>query len=77
MDLYEIVLKLNGAIMPVGSSEIDSERFKNLETLCDLVDKLLTDIDNVAYYCQDAPEFSKKKASEYASKFYAKIGIVE
>ena len=46
-NIYEIVIKLIGEIEPVGASHIDPERFENLKTMTDLVDKLVCDIDNV------------------------------
>jgi len=76
MTNYDVVKKLIGPINPVGETNTDNERFENLKAMCELVDQLLTDIDDVAYKNKDRHELSMKRAGEYASKFYDKIGIV-
>ena len=76
MEIYDVVTKLIGPVKPVGETNADNERFENLSNMCDLVDKLLTDIDDVGMQ-QDRHEFSRKRAGEYASKFLTRIGIVE
>lgn len=76
MEIYDIVKKLVGPINPVGETNTDDERFKNLKVMTELVDELLTDIDTVAYQNKDSHEYSRKRAAEFASAFYAKIGIV-
>lgn len=75
--LYEVVKKLIGNINPAGDASMDDERFENLKLVCSLVDKLLSNIDDVAYKNKDSYEFSVKRAAEYASDFYNKLGIVE
>lgn len=74
MELYDVVVKLVGSISPVGETHTDNERFENLKVMTNLVDKLLTDIDDVIP-CKDRHEFSMKRAGEYADKFYNKLGI--
>lgn len=69
MTIYEVVGKLVGGINPVGKTETDDDRFENLQTMCKLVDRLVTDIDRVAYECKDRPEYSLKRAGEYAHNF--------
>ena len=69
MNLQEILHKLNGSIEPVGCTAQDEARFENLKRLCELVNKLVGDIDNVAYKYQASHEFSVKRASDYASSF--------
>ena len=49
MDIYEVVTKLVGRINPVGETETDNERYENLKVMCELVEKLIVDIDNVGY----------------------------
>ncbi len=74
----DIVKKLIGKITPVGETNTDNERFENLKAMCELVNNLITDIDDMAYQNKDAIEFSAKRASEYASNFLTKtIGITE
>ena len=77
MDYYEVVKKLIGEVDPVGETHIDNERFENLKKMTDLVDKLLKDIDDVAFLNKDSHQFSKKRSADFASKFYDKIGIEE
>ena len=77
MDIYEITKKLIGDIDPIGETNTDNKRFENMKTMTELVDKLLTDIDDVATDNQDCHEFSRKRAGEFASEFFNKIGIEE
>lgn len=42
--ILEVVKKLVGEIDPVGSTHVDDIRFKNLETMCELVEDLISDI---------------------------------
>jgi hypothetical protein len=48
MDLYEIVMKLNGQIQPVGSHDIDLQRFINLNELVNLVELLITELSRAS-----------------------------
>lgn len=77
MEIHDIVKKLVGPINPIGETNTDNERFHNLKVMTELVDDLLTEIDDVAYYNKDRQEYSIKRAANYASKFYDKIGIKE
>lgn len=68
MTLLEIVMKLNGAINSVAESHTDKKRFKNLEELCCLTDKLFGMIweeSEKANY----PEFSRARSGKYAKEF--------
>ena len=74
----DVVKKLIGKINPIGEKNTDNERFENLKEMCELVNNLIIDIDDVAYQNKDAREFSVKRASEYASNFLTKtVGIAE
>ncbi len=75
MELYDVVKKLLGEIDPVGETNEDNRRFENLKATTDLVYKLLTDIGYVEDYFKDCHEYSKKKASKFASKFLE--GVIE
>ncbi len=81
MDIYEVVTKLVGPIEPAGDSSIDGDRLKNLKVTTDLVDRLLTDISNVAelgntHLCYPK-EHSVRVAAKHANEFFDKIGIEE
>jgi len=77
IDLYAVIKKLTGPIDPVGSTHIDNDRFANLEYLTEAIDKLLTDIDAVAYNNKSMQEYSIKQAVELVEKFQARNGIQE
>jgi hypothetical protein len=78
MTHHEVVKKLIGEIRPVGETNTDNERFENLKVMCDLVNNLILDIDDMAFTNKDAYQFSVKRASEYASNFLTKtVGIAE
>lgn len=64
----EIVLKLIGNIHPQGESYADSESFDNLRALCELVDNLIMEINDVADN-YNRREASMAKAGNYALKF--------
>jgi hypothetical protein len=72
LDLYEIVKKLNGPIIPIGETNADNERSENLNHLIDLTDKLIADIMEVAKYC-DRQEYSMMKAGSTAYYFLKNI----
>lgn len=74
----EIVKRLIGPIRPVAETRADEERFENLKEMCDLVNKLVTEIDDVAYENKNRQEYSVKKSADYASNFITKtLGIKE
>lgn len=75
MTVYDIVHKLIGPINPIGETNTDDRRFENLKDMTELVDQLLTDIDAVSYVNKDMAEFSRKRAAEYATKFFNQLGI--
>lgn len=76
MEIYDVVIKLIGQIDPVGETRADEERYKNLVAMTKLVDRLLSDIDDVAHYNKDRAEFSMKKAGQFANSFQTRMGIV-
>jgi len=77
MEIYDVVKKLVGEIEPVGETYTDNARFENLKVMTDLVEKLLTDIADVATYEKDRHEYSRKRAGEFADKFLRSVGISE
>ena len=68
MDLYEIVMKLNGPIHPMGDHNVDTWRLKNIKKLTELVDRLLFDIHQVSD-CMNRPEASIKAIGAHAHEF--------
>jgi hypothetical protein len=72
----EIVQKLIGNIQPLGDSSRDPERFENLKAMCELVNNLVTAIDDVAYQYSESHEYSVKEMGQYADNFLTKtLGI--
>jgi uncharacterized protein YaaR (DUF327 family) len=52
MEIYtieEIVNKLIGDITPVGDESIDSVRLENLKHYGELIDRLVSNVDDIAY----------------------------
>lgn len=76
IDYHEVVKKLIGPITPTGERREDNLRFRNLEDMCDLVDSLLTDIDQLLVY-KDTATGAKARAGQYASDFFDRILIEE
>lgn len=73
----EIINKLIGSITPYGDSQIDKERFENLKQMCNLVEDLILQIDEVSYKYEDYHQNSIKEMSDYANKFLTEnLGIV-
>lgn len=72
-ELHEIVLRLVGPIRPIGKTESDEERFKNLQRLCEITKELLGLIEDVGIDFSHRHEHSVKHASDYAIAFMNKI----
>lgn len=69
MTNYDVVKKLIGNVTPIGDANIDNERFENLKSMCELIERLRDEIKATAYGCKDSREFSVKRAGEYADTF--------
>lgn len=69
---YEVAKKLLGEIDPVGCASRDPERLENLKNTCQLVIKLLRDIDFVSRN-KDSNEGTVKTAGQYAENFIDNI----
>ena len=65
--MKQIVEKLIGFIIPVGSTHEDDERFDNLKDMCHLVEGLIEEIEYVSN--DHSHEYSVKRAQQYAEKF--------
>lgn len=78
MDETEMIiaasLKLIGEVLPVGDSEIDERRFKNLQTMCKLCSELLSKIDDVGYFNSSCIEWSKHKAYVFSKQYLDSVG---
>ena len=72
MDLFEIVMKLNGCVQPVGETHSDSARFENLERLCELTERLMVEIRQVSH-CAERHEASMAAAGKAAQNFIRNI----
>ncbi len=68
MELIDIVMKLNGEILPVGETHTDDKRLENLITAEELLMEFIEKIDDVRFYHKDAHEFSRKLAAQNAVK---------
>jgi hypothetical protein len=77
MDIYEIVKKLTGDISPIGDTDVDNNRFRNMKILMELTDKLIEDLCDVARHEKNKVAFSRKRAGELAHDFLGSIGITD
>jgi hypothetical protein len=68
MTLYEIVKKLNGPILPVGNTTQDNNRLENLKQLFPLVEQLLREIRDAAWY-KNKQEHSMREIGKQADEF--------
>jgi hypothetical protein len=68
MEIFDVVMRLNGPIDPVGDSGIDRTRLENLKALCDLTGLLFDRITAVAEATDDHMA-SIKAAKDCAAKF--------
>jgi hypothetical protein len=76
MELKDIIMKLNGSVLPTGCDSTDQDRMENLKKLCDLTQYLLSVIINdVAYDNKDCYEQSIKDMVDYANKWIDEQGI--
>lgn len=77
MTVCDVVFKLTGSIIPVGDSHEDARRLDNLKVVCELVNTLVADIDQVASATGDHMA-SIKEAKNYAEEFLTNtLGIKE
>lgn len=72
MTNHDVVKKIIGEIKPIGETNTDSDRFESLKEMCQLVENLLFDIDDLIYKNLDAKEASIKKCVDYARNFMRK-----
>ena len=75
--VYEIIQKLIGKIRPVGESNQDAERLKNIETFIQVFEKMHIEIDDIAYKYSDRREASVKAIVDRCDKHLDSMGIIE
>lgn len=63
--IIEVVDRLVGSIEPYGSTQIDEERLKNLETLIEVMDEYINEIIDVTKY-RNRYEYSILEIAERA-----------
>ena len=68
MKLIDVVRKLVGPVIPVGETREDDERFENLQAEIELIDRMMSDISDVAGEVNRS-EYSRKRAGLAAKKF--------
>lgn len=71
-NIYEVTQRLCGMIEPQGESNIDEERFLNLQDTINLTEALIDDIILVARH-KNRGEFSMSKAGIEADKFITRL----
>jgi predicted nucleic acid-binding protein len=73
--LAEVIVKLIGKTNPIGETQTDNERFENLKIMCEVVNIMVKEIDDVASN-RTHFEFSRKRAGVHAYNFLTKnLGI--
>ena len=77
LEYFTIIEKLIGPIEPVGDSDVDRIRLKNLEQYTNLIDKMLVEVDSIASSYKDHHQSSLSVAGEHCSKFMDSLGIEE
>ncbi len=73
MEIKDVVLKLVGNINPIGETNTDNDRFENLKVMCELIESLIDEVDDMAQRNKSAHQFSMKRSSEYADKFIREL----
>lgn len=76
MNYTEIVNKLIGPVEPVGETNTDEHRFKNLQDMCNVAEHLLERIQTVALTVSNG-QHSVKKAVDYADTFLQSIRVTD
>lgn len=66
--ILEVIQALTGKTIPVADSEIDKDRFENLQLKCDIVEELVDEILTVSRY-SESDKYSAKRAGVYALEF--------
>jgi hypothetical protein len=72
MEMFDIVMRLNGEVQPVGETRSDLARLENLKKLCDLIERLMVEIRQVSH-CAERHEASMAAAGKSAKNFIRSI----
>lgn len=59
-EVYKVIKKLIGPIAPIADASVDNKRSENLDIFIDIIKKMYTDIDDIAWYERDSPYGSVK-----------------
>lgn len=70
--IYKVIRQLIGRVDPQGESNFDAKAFDNLKILCEVTEKLIVDIDEVAYKNVSRHEASMKRAGQLANEWCKK-----
>jgi hypothetical protein len=73
--IYEIVQKLTGKIRPVGESNEDEKRLKNVKVFIEVFGKMHAEIDGIGYDYIDRHEASMVKIAEVCNEHIDTMGI--
>jgi len=68
MEIIDVINKLIGPIHPVGETNEDNKRYKNLEEIIYIMEQFHTEIMDVANY-KNRTEYSIKRAGELAAAY--------
>ena len=73
--IYEILQKLIGKIRPVGESNEDKERLKNVQVFIKVFDMMHVEIDDIAYQYGERYEASMKAIADKCNEHLDTMGI--
>ena len=73
--IYSIIQKLTGKIRPVGETNQDEERLKNIETFIAIFDMMHVEIDDISYQYRDRTEDSMRKIGQRCNRHIESMGI--
>ena len=67
--IKEVVFKLIGTTYPVGESDKDAQSLNNLKKLCDLIEELISEVQDVDMFYAHSKQYSVKQMHDYAHGF--------
>ena len=75
--IYELIQKLTGNIRPVGESNEDEQRLKNVKVFIEVFDKMHVEIDAIGYDYISRPEASMRTIAETCNEYIDSMGICD